>query len=64
MVPQHRKASISTRAFRECIDLLCGNRFRHLPVVVGKVLVGMLSNGDILQTLRPALLPITHSGAD
>lgn len=39
---------------RECMDLLCSNRFRHLPVVKGKILIGMLSTSDILQALRPA----------
>lgn len=39
---------------RECMELMCGNRIRHLPVVDGKVLVGMLSISDIVRALRPA----------
>jgi CBS domain-containing protein len=36
------------------MELMTGNKFRHLPVVDGKKLVGMLSISDILKALRPA----------
>ena len=39
---------------RECMELMCSHRFRHLPVVDAKLLVGMLSISDLLQALRPA----------
>jgi len=39
---------------RECMELMCGNRIRHLPVVDGKTLVGILSISDIVRALRPA----------
>lgn len=41
---------------RECMELMCGNRIRHLPVVDGKALVGMLSISDIVRALRPATI--------
>jgi CBS domain-containing protein len=39
---------------RECMELMSNHRFRHLPVVDAKLLVGMLSISDILKALRPA----------
>ncbi|HXR19022.1 MAG TPA: CBS domain-containing protein [Steroidobacteraceae bacterium] len=39
---------------RECMELMSSHRFRHLPVVDAKLLVGMLSISDILKALRPA----------
>jgi CBS domain-containing protein len=42
------------QSVRECMELMTGNKFRHLPVVDGKKLVGMLSISDILKALRPA----------
>ena len=42
------------QSVRECMELMTGNKFRHLPVVDGKNLVGMLSISDILKALRPA----------
>jgi len=39
---------------RECMNLMSNHRFRHLPVVDGKKLVGMLSISDIVRALRPA----------
>jgi len=38
----------------ECMELMCNHRFRHLPVVDGKDLIGMLSISDILYALRTA----------
>ena len=39
---------------RECMELMSSKRIRHLPVVDGKVLIGMLSITDIVRALRPA----------
>ncbi len=39
---------------RECMELMSSHRFRHLPVVDAKLLVGMVSISDILKALRPA----------
>jgi CBS domain-containing protein len=39
---------------RECMELMSSHRFRHLPVVDAKLLVGMISISDILKALRPA----------
>jgi CBS domain-containing protein len=39
---------------RECMELMSSKRIRHLPVVDGKVLIGMLSITDIIRALRPA----------
>jgi CBS domain-containing protein len=44
----------SDNTIRECMELMSRHRFRHLPVVDGKTLVGMLSISDILRALRPA----------
>lgn len=37
---------------QECVELMCRNRIRHLPVTDGKTLVGMLSVSDIVRALR------------
>ena len=44
----------SNTSVRECMELMSTHRFRHLPVVDGKTLVGMLSISDIVRALRPA----------
>jgi len=44
----------SNTTIRECMELMSRHRFRHLPVVDGKTLVGMLSISDIVRALRPA----------
>jgi len=44
----------SDNTIRECMELMCSNRIRHLPVVDGKILVGMLSISDIVRALQPA----------
>jgi CBS domain-containing protein len=44
----------SDNTVRECMELMSSNKFRHLPVVDGRKLVGMLSISDILKALRPA----------
>jgi CBS domain-containing protein len=46
---------------RDCMDLMCSNRIRHLPVVDGKALVGMLSISDIVRALRPARIDFPPS---
>jgi CBS domain-containing protein len=44
----------SATPIRECMELMSRHRFRHLPVVDGKTLVGMLSISDIVRALQPA----------
>jgi CBS domain-containing protein len=44
----------SDTSIRECMELMSRHRFRHLPVVDGKTLVGMLSISDIVRALQPA----------
>jgi CBS domain-containing protein len=44
----------SDTTVRECMDLMSRHRFRHLPVVDGKTLVGMLSISDIVRSLQAA----------
>jgi len=39
---------------QECMRLMSTNRIRHLPVVDGTALIGMLSISDIVRALRPA----------
>jgi CBS domain-containing protein len=44
----------SDTAIRECMKLMSSHRFRHLPVVDGETLVGMLSISDNVRALEPA----------
>jgi len=44
----------SDTTIRQCMELMSGHRFRHLPVVDGTTLVGMLSISDIVRALKPA----------
>ncbi len=44
----------SDTTIRECMELMSSHRFRHLPVVDGGKLVGMLSISDIVRALQPA----------
>jgi CBS domain-containing protein len=37
-----------------CMERMSTNRIRHLPVVDGTALVGMLSISDVVRALRPA----------
>jgi CBS domain-containing protein len=37
-----------------CMERMSTNRIRHLPVVDGRKLVGMLSISDVVRALRPA----------
>ena len=46
---------------RDCMELMSSNRIRHLPVVDGKALVGMLSISDIVRALGPARIDFPPS---
>lgn len=41
-------------SIRTCMELMCINRIRHLPVVDGETVVGMVSITDVLSALRSA----------
>lgn len=41
-------------SIKACMDLMCANSIRHLPVMHGGELVGMLSITDVLKALRGA----------
>ena len=44
----------SDTTIRECMQLMSKHKFRHLPVVDGETLVGMLSISDIVRALQQA----------
>ena len=41
---------------KECMALMNKNRFRHLPVVEGETVVGIVSIGDIVREILMSLL--------
>ena len=41
-------------SIQQCMELMSSHRIRHLPVVEGKTVVGMLSISDLVRALRPA----------
>ena len=41
---------------KECMTLMNKNRFRHLPVVEGEAVVGIVSIGDVLRAILMSLL--------
>ena len=44
------------QTIRECMTLMNKNRFRHLPVVEGEAVVGIVSIGDIVRAVLISLL--------
>ena len=43
---------ISTDSFQTCMDYMCNNSIRHLPVMRGLALIGLVSITDVLSALR------------
>lgn len=44
------------QTIKECMALMNQNRFRHLPVVQGEALVGIVSIGDVVRAILMSLL--------
>jgi len=44
------------QTIKECMTLMNKNRFRHLPVVKGEAVVGIVSIGDVLRAILMSLL--------
>lgn len=43
---------ISTDSIQTCMDYMCNNSIRHLPVMRGLALIGLVSITDVLSALR------------
>ena len=41
----------SSRSVNECMELMTEKRIRHLPVVEDKLVIGMISIGDLVQAI-------------
>lgn len=39
-------------SIKTCMELMCSNRIRHLPVVEGETVVGLVSITDVLSAFR------------
>ena len=39
---------------KTCMELMCTKRIRHLPVVAGETVVGLISITDVLSAVRAA----------
>jgi len=39
------------QSLEDCMALMTGKRVRHLPVVVGEKLVGIISIGDLIKAM-------------
>ncbi|MEZ5175360.1 MAG: CBS domain-containing protein [Acidimicrobiia bacterium] len=51
IMTQHPVTVTPVKTVRECMALMTANRFRHLPVVDGGTLYGVVSIGDVVRAV-------------
>ena len=44
------------QTIKECMTLMNDNRFRHLPVIEGETVVGIVSIGDVVRAILTSLI--------